>query len=156
MHSLPINAQFLHKQKQPAANELQQLQADVVMYWDCFETAAVFFWQFFFVLQELTNPTQLYVSFLCLAWCTKWLIMYEPNVAVLDTNSTGVSKTIVGFETPRKRLWNTRFVWFSCNIKLYINIQNILSVWGVFIFLILCVNWRVSTTYENRYILNSR
>ena len=23
-------------------NELQQLQADVVMYWDCFETAAFF------------------------------------------------------------------------------------------------------------------
>ena len=113
-------------------NELQQLQADVVMYWDCFETAA-FVLQFTFVLKELTNPTQLYVSFLCLAWCTKWLIMYEPNVVVLDTNSTVVSKTIVGFETPRKRLWHTRFLWFSLNIVLYINIQNILSV-GVFLF----------------------
>ena len=40
---------------------------------------------------------------------------------------------VQGFETPRKRLWNTRFVWFSCNIILYMNIQNILSV-GVFLF----------------------
>ena len=145
MHSLPINAQFLHKQKQQLPTSLYCTMNvfrrtncnNCKPMWWCTEIVLrqlQCFLQFFFVLQELTNPTQLYVSFLCLAWCTKWLIMYEPNVAVLDTNSTGVSKTIVGFETPRKRLWNTRFVWFSCNIKLYINIQNILSVWGVFIF----------------------
>ena len=45
-------------------NELQQLQADVVMYWDCFETAA-FFLQFIFVLQELMNPTVCFFSLPC-------------------------------------------------------------------------------------------
>ena len=53
-------------------NELQQLQADVVMYWDCFDTAA-FVLQFTFVMKEVTNPTQLYVSVLCLDWFSKWL-----------------------------------------------------------------------------------
>ena len=47
-------------------NELQQLQADVVMYWDCFETAA-FALQFTFVLKELTNPTQPNCMFLFFA-----------------------------------------------------------------------------------------
>ena len=45
-------------------NELQQLQAYVVMYWDCFETAACVL-PFTFVLQELTNPT---VCFCSLSW----------------------------------------------------------------------------------------
>ena len=45
-------------------NELQQLQADVVMYWDCFDTAA-FVLQFTFVMKEVTNPA---VCFCSLSW----------------------------------------------------------------------------------------
>ena len=37
-------------------------------------------------------------------------------VRTQGTNSTVVLKTTVGFEMPRKRWWNTRFLWISLSI----------------------------------------
>ena len=120
VHSLPINAQFYTNKNnncKPAGavpwvfsqNGFQQLQADVVMYWDCFETTALFF--AIYLCFAGMNANCIFLFFALLDG-TKWLIMYEPNVVVFDTNSTVVSKTIVGFETPRKTVETHDFCGF--------------------------------------------
>ena len=43
-------------------NELQQLQADVVMYWDCFETAA-FFFAIYLCFAGINEPNCMFLFF---------------------------------------------------------------------------------------------
>ena len=134
-------------------NELQQLQAYLVMYWECFGTAA-FFLPIAFVLQELTNPTVCFFSFAlldvqsdyartqCGCFRHKFNICVQNDCGVWDASKTVVKHTI--------------FVVFTKYIEVSYYTQNILSVCFFLVFYVwIKASARHMQEYNPKFAINT-